>query len=246
MKIAFSIFSLLLLALIEPCLAEEFQFFDKGIDYWGEENPKEAPRKREAVGSGRKKSFDWDKYMDPENDEFFKEGNYTPPAPFMEFYRRPTKENTLKWDAYIKKRNQIHKRALLAAKKYLPQVASPSINREFMAKSSGKNLGIEVFKGKWLVFYFDKNCPHCSAMYPTINRLAMSGVNVQAVRLDPGKGIIEGLNIPWQKVKPDEKKKMKIGVTPTLLVIDDANRKVTRIEGNRSIQEIINATQAMM
>lgn len=222
--------------------ADSFSFFNEGINYWPEED-KEAPKKKEIPDSQRKdkkKNFDWDKYMDPESDEFFKEGNYIPPAPFMEFYRRPTKENAQKWDAYLKKRNFIHKRALLAAQRYLDAPGFQSKPNEIKPLSSiGEEEISKVFKNKWVVFYFDKNCSFCKQMYPAINKLAFSGVQVQAVRLDSEGGPISGLRIPWEKAKPGEAEKMKISVTPTTLVISDQTKKVKKVTGVRSVEDIL-------
>ena len=101
--------------------AEGFKYFENEINYWSSEK-KQEPFKSEKIKTQKKKDFEWDKYLNPENDEFFKEGNYIPPAPFMEVYRRPTKKNVLMWDAYIKKRNLVHTRAMEKMKLYLGNV----------------------------------------------------------------------------------------------------------------------------
>lgn len=219
-----------------------FEYFDSNIDYWNEKPKSKAQEKQiqSVETKSSKKKFNWDKYLDPENDEFFREGDYTPPAPFMEVYRRPTKKNVLLWDKYIKKKNLIHKRALKNMKKYLsPNVVSPQIIAQEKRQVTNEKSITQIFKGKWIVFYFDKNCPHCEKMYPIINKLSMSGAVVQAVRLDTGNGIVSGLGVPWQRIKKGEQQRLKINVTPTTLIVEEETKKVKKLTGNRSLFEIL-------
>lgn len=244
-KVLLPILTLLLLlnlVFVKKAYASGFEYFDSKIDYWNEDSKSHPKKTQKEVSETKdqKKKFNWDKYLDPENDEFFREGDYTPPAPFMEVYRRPTKENVLLWDKYIKKRSLIHKRALKSMKKYLsPNIVNPKvIAQEQREVLTGENIS-QVFKGKWIVFYFDKNCPHCQKMYQTINKLSMGGAVVQAVRLDPGRGIVEGLGVPWVPIKKDEKRRLKIDVTPTTLIVEEKTKKVIKLTGNRSLNEIL-------
>jgi hypothetical protein len=74
--------------------AKEMSFFSSKINYW--ENNKESLKQEKLPIIKKKekhKKFSWKKYLNPENDEFFQEGNYKPPAPFMELARRRTKKN---------------------------------------------------------------------------------------------------------------------------------------------------------
>lgn len=75
----------------------DFEYFkNPALNYWGQdvnlvkpETPRlhsvkqNSPAESKAGQSG----FQWNKYLSPNNDEFFKEGDYTPPAPFMEIAR---------------------------------------------------------------------------------------------------------------------------------------------------------------
>ena len=225
---------LLLSFLTTRAIGSEINYFDSGINYW-EKKADEKSNEDKPKPKKRLKGFNWDKYLDPENDEFFKEGNYIPPAPFMEVYRRPTKENVLMWDKYIKKRNLVHKRALRNMKKYL--APTPKKIRE-VEQSKPLELA-NVFSGKWVLFYFDKRCSYCQAMYTTINKLARSGVAVQAIRLDGNSGPVEGLSIPWVPIKKGEKERLKITVTPTILVVSGDKKKVQKLTGRVSLKDII-------
>ena len=94
------------------------------------------------------------------------------------------------------------------------------------------------FKGKYVVFYFDSSCPSCKAMYPEVNRLAQIGVMVEAVRLDSGNDVVAGLVLPWQKIKPGEKEKLKITAWPLTLIVDEKQKKVARITGAKTVEEL--------
>ena len=95
-----------------------FDYFGSDINYWpsalapgpisSPANP--VPREADGKSSAVAPPFDWDKFTNPKNREFFKEGDYTPPEPFMEIVRRPTDENLTRWFAYIEKRNELSRR----------------------------------------------------------------------------------------------------------------------------------------
>ena len=70
-------------------------------------------RKVKKKKKEKKKSFKWSNYLDPKNDEFFKEGSYTPPKPFMELARNPSDKNIGNWIAYNKKKNALNQRLQL-------------------------------------------------------------------------------------------------------------------------------------
>jgi len=72
-------------------------FFSAPIDYFGEKQKQPKPQS----------SFNWSETMDIGSDEFFREGNYLPPAAFMEVARRPTHENISKWLQYQRKKQNL-------------------------------------------------------------------------------------------------------------------------------------------
>src|SRR5689334_11262485 len=69
-------------------------FFAKPIDYWSKERKEEkkespqatvsapAPPVQQATEPQNTAPFAWDKHVNPKNDEFFKEGDYTPSKAF--------------------------------------------------------------------------------------------------------------------------------------------------------------------
>ena len=82
----------LLAALNVGTSASAFEFFESGIDYWSKPEavrPATAPSSKSAVPP-TSSQFDWNRQLDPKNDEFFREGDYVPPAPFLALVRNPS------------------------------------------------------------------------------------------------------------------------------------------------------------
>lgn len=79
-RVKILIFLLTLLPLVSSA---EVSFFEDDINFWSEKKE----NKQVHQLSNKKAKFDWSKYKNIENDEFFKEGNHIPPKPFMEVAR---------------------------------------------------------------------------------------------------------------------------------------------------------------
>ena len=107
--------------LTTQAMAEETRFFSSGIDYWQAKevpdqtkknvSPEETPIQEKTKDQEVKQApFDWQKFSSPKNNEFFKEGDYLPPEPFMEVSRNPSDENIRQWFAYIEQKNNLTER----------------------------------------------------------------------------------------------------------------------------------------
>ncbi|MGE3759544.1 MAG: hypothetical protein AB7H97_17395, partial [Pseudobdellovibrionaceae bacterium] len=85
-------FILGLIAISDATNAKELQYFDEKINFWDEPSKKGDERTETSTvkGSEKEGNFPWKTYLDPKNKEFFSEGDYTPPEPFMEVARNPT------------------------------------------------------------------------------------------------------------------------------------------------------------
>lgn len=227
------------------------EVFNSKINFWdepkvSEEKPIEQPplqtSEKEPKDSTR---FEWKKYMNPENDEFFCENkNSCPPAPFMEVYRRPTKENVLMWNKYVQKRNEIHKRGTLAIQSLLGKAPLVKSQIEEMQQeaSAVPNINVSPEQVSFL-FYFDANCPNCKAMYKTVNDLLNRGYYVEAIRLDHTSSVVEGLGLAWSEASPEEVKKLQITATPLLAIIDSRSKKVLKITGYQTTESIFQSIQ---
>ena len=107
--------------------AGELQYFDGPVNYWSKDakaqvdpapkqevtNSKPEIAKRDDAANTitkEKEEFQWTKYLDPNNKDFFREGDYTPPEPFMELVRNPTDQNIRMWFAYMDRKNELASR----------------------------------------------------------------------------------------------------------------------------------------
>jgi hypothetical protein len=131
---------------------------------------------KEKKDEKKKASFKWDKYLDPKNDEFFKEGNYIPPKPFMELARNPSDENITNWIAYNNKKNTLNQRLQKRMKEYLAKnsLVSPEVNQLLQQKSIRTKTAFDPSRYKIRMF-FDSNCPHCKRMFNTLLSLKEEG-----------------------------------------------------------------------
>ncbi len=234
----------------------EFNYFSDSIDFWGTnekaERKVDAAKKPEITKASETKpdetqpsgtSFPWAKYLDPNHKEFFKEGDYTPPEPFMEIVRNPTDENLKQWFAYIKKKNELstqlhermqdylakssgnavepeHKTKLLAATASLPKVAPDSTRYRFR-------------------LYFDSKCPHCKRMMGTLSQLQAQGYFVEARQIDDDPAGLQGLPIPAERAAAGEIQSKSIQSVPLLLVGDLKTKTVYRITGFQSAPDVL-------
>ncbi|MGE3682700.1 MAG: TlpA family protein disulfide reductase [Bdellovibrionales bacterium] len=205
--------------------------FSDGVRFF--EDDKVEKQVTEERPKEEKKPFDWNSFMNVENDEFFKEGDYTPPAPFLEALRRPTKENILLFEKWNETRNLLLQRYETARAQY---VAKSNVMLPEVKRSQGGNAKtLEKFR---FVFYFDAECPSCHAMFETVNQMVQKGVYVEAVRLDKGKQEVRGLSIPWVSPSPKEVQKINLKAVPFLMAFDDETKKVYQVTGRKTIEEI--------
>lgn len=228
--------------------AEDFTYFDSKIDYWNK--PPLAKSKKltkQRIKSEKtakdEKSFNWDKYLDPKNKEFFKEGDYTPPEPFMELIRRPTDENLQLWFKYQDKKNKLMQRLrskmetyLLTNKSKLDKKAIKEFENkieDLAAKQTHQDSKRYRFR-----FYFDSNCPHCQKMFKTMTQLQSMGFFVEAKQLDNNKAYRAKFPFPVVKASKNELKKFKIKTVPFLLIGDMKEKVVLTLAGYQTVNSI--------
>ena len=243
--------------------ASDFQFFGKGIDYWhlGTPDPKieaVAPVKgapsawlTDAAAGDKTKggalsggAFPWHQYLDPKNKEFFKEGDYTPPEPFMELVRNPSDYNLKMWFDYIEKKNELSGRLQTRIQEYVAQKQSsvPSDERDkVLARANVLPKAAPNIKRYRFRMYFDSHCPHCKRMFGTLTDLQLHGYFVEARQVDGGSGDLRGIPFPIERASPTELKDKAIQSVPVLLVGDLTRKVVYRINGYQTIQQVLNA-----
>jgi thiol-disulfide isomerase/thioredoxin len=223
--------------------------FQSPIDYWGENhNPKpDSVTLKSKIDKGHpdpstnKSSFEWDKYINPQNKDFFKEGDYTPPEPFMEIVRNPTDDNLKLWFQYIDKKNKLFQRLEERMQTYSGQ-------GKVALSDDQKSRVIETIKAQSYVspdatrfrfkFYFDSDCPHCRRMFSTISELQKKGFLVEARQVDNKPISNLPIEFPVERATTQELKAKKITSVPLLLVGDLKEKTVYRITGFQTTKSI--------
>jgi glutaredoxin len=247
---------LLILALPVFACASELQYFDRKIDFWGtqQESPAKAvagPRKE----STKKEPFPWETYTNPQNKEFFQEGNYTPPEPFMEIARNPTDENIKHWFEFMKKKNEMAARLQQRMAEYMAKSqasglpAAPSIpTPRNEATPAPFKVAVETSRFRFRM-YFDSHCPHCRRMFGVLKRLADEGYKVEVIQVDrdplPNEEKIIPLAHPPGPAGLDELKQHGGSAVP-YLVIADLKRKalLPGVQGYHDYDDVMTLLRA--
>jgi hypothetical protein len=249
----FLLLSSLTVAHADTGTSKDFQYFGGSIDYWHESKPKTsstqtsatAPKKKapESVADA-KEPFQWGKFTDPKNKEFFQEGDYTPPEPFMEIMRHPTDDNLKMWFAYIEKKNELTNRLQSRLREYVAKNGfgmSEAGRNYLMVKANTLTTARPNAKRIWFRFYFDSHCPHCHRMFGTLRELQSQGYYIEARQVDQDPRGLEGLPVSASRVTPAEVRAQKIESVPLLLIIDDEKKAIYRLTGYQSTDSIFQA-----
>lgn len=254
-------------ALADPPMGGEVQYFkDPELDFW--KTSVTTPKEKSTASNGDKKvvpvtpivnngkAFQWNKYLSPSNDEFFKEGDYTPPAPFMEIARNPSDENIANWFRYLETKNELlrnlqqrlgeystkHTQPGLAA--YAPSVPK-IVDDEVVAKTQ---LRMEApspitvdSKNFRMRLYFDSHCPHCMKMLGTVAELMRMGYWVELKQIDKDTSIRAKIPFAVSDAAPDELKRYQIDSVPVLLIGDLKKSTFSKVQGYHPTSDVINA-----
>ena len=210
-----------------------FEYFKSDIDYW--KGPKKLlPAKKERA------SFDWEKHLNPKNDEFFKEGQYTPPAAFMELVRSPNDKNIKNWFALVEKKNQLSQRLTNNIQQYLKKnqmrPAEKSIVKNIATKLPQSSKDYSRFRFR---LYFESSCPHCQRMMKTMHELQRRGHFVELKQIDKNSKISNPLPFPVTFATKKELEEKNINSWPVLFIGDLEKKTVYRLDGYRSTKEVL-------
>jgi glutaredoxin len=236
-----------------PCRAD-FEYFGRGIDYWKghsssddvKKTPAVAPEQAPAGADSRSAAdgkFPWSKYLDPNNKEFFREGDYTPPEPFMELVRNPTDYNLKMWFAYIDRKNELAERLEEKVQEYAAKngakVADPE-KAELLARASAILRTVPDAKRFRFRMYFNSQCPHCKRMFGTLAVLQSKGFFVEARQIDSERELAD-VPFPTERATKEEIRSKKIESVPLLLVGDLKRKVVYRMVGYQSPEAVLTA-----
>ncbi|MGE0631482.1 MAG: hypothetical protein AB7O96_03680 [Pseudobdellovibrionaceae bacterium] len=229
----------------QTTLASELEYFNSGIDFWGTQSPPQKPNVQpENRISDEKNTFPWKTYLDPKNKEFFKEGDYTPPEPFMEVAKNPSDENLKNWFEFMRRKNELAAHLETRMQEYLaknqaqppltPLAAAP------VAKSVAK-AAVPIDPSRFRIrMYFDSHCLHCRRMFGVLKRLQDAGYKIEALQVDNDRVPVEESGVPIGKVNLSELKNHGGSAVP-YLVIADLKRKalLPGIQGYHDFEEVM-------
>ncbi len=225
-------------------------YFADDIDYWGHVAPAKAVASVTPIHSSAPKanesatSFDWHSYLDPKTDDFFREGDYLPPAPFMTVARDPSDENLRHWFAYIQKKNDVASRLETRMQEFvtgqLPAQRADTVSSPSPKPKTAAVVATVDPERFMLRFYFESTCPHCRRMAPEVEKLRKAGFAVAAKQVDAGPmPEFGGLEAAAEKATSEELKRYAIQAVPVLLIADLKTRAVYRLSGYQSAETIL-------
>ncbi len=229
--------------------AEKLQYFESKIDFWGDkvistENLSD-PNKEKEKPDGK---FPWKTYLDPKNKEFFREGDYTPPEPFMEVARNPTDENIKQWFDLMKKKNELQTKLQIRMQEYIAKNNEVNASQIVLApKIDAKKQEIPLDPARFrLRMYFESTCPHCKRMFQVLRRFQDEGFQVEALQVDTGIVSESEKVVPIKKAEPEDLKKHGIKGVPFILVADTKKKTLLPpIEGYHDFEEILRLLKAI-
>ena len=230
--------------------ASDLQHFDSKIDCWGNQPlaAKTAPAQPTEKSDGK---FPWKTYLDPKNKEFFKEGDYTPPEPFMEIARNPTDENIKSWFEFMQKKNELSKRLEARMQEYLAKNEAPGIAAQMGAQGpvrepKHETPSIRVDASRFRVrMYFESTCPHCRRMFGVLKQLKDDGFQVEALEVDSGPVPEIEKVVPIGKADPQDLKKHGVKGVPFLLIADLKRQALLPpVEGYHDFDEVMGLMKA--
>ncbi len=229
--------------------ADKLEYFESKIDFWGDKPKSNTAPLVESEKSSNEK-FPWKTFLDPKNKEFFKEGDYTPPEPFMEVARNPTDENIEQWFELMQKKNDLQTKLQVRMQEYMVKNGSAHAPETVMSqKQSLPNNSLQATtldpKRFKIRMYFESTCPHCRRMFGVLKRLQDSGIEIEALQIDSGPVPSDEKVVPIARADPNDLKKHGISGVPFVLVADKKRQALLpKIEGYHDFDEIIRLLKA--
>ncbi len=252
-------------ALAETAMDGDVQYFkDPDLDYWKKSDP--APATKNSVSTVAKKAaasaatvagksqFPWNKYLSPSNDEFFKEGDYTPPAPFMEIARNPSDENIENWFRYLETKNELLRNLQTRLTQYagsrpqpgvanyaaqVPRVVEDDAVLKMAARVEKPQSAATDARNYRMRLYFDSHCPHCQKMLGTVADLMRMGYFVELKQVDKDTSMRAKIPFAVSDADPAELKRYQIEAVPVLLIGDLKKQTFSKIQGYHGAQDIV-------
>lgn len=216
-------------------------YYSSGIDFWKDNDQKSddnSPKEKESQSDAR---F-WKKQSDPRNDDFFKEGNYLPPKPFLRVIRNPSDQNIREWKSFNEKRSKLFGMLVQRMTEYEKKHDSTlsTEEKEVFRKKIKAVPTLDPNRDRFVFrYYFDSRCPHCKKMFDTIRALQQAGYYVDSRRVDSSNINLSSIPVRFQQATAEELKDHKINSVPVLLVADTKRQRQFRINGYQTHSKVI-------
>ena len=238
---------------IPTAQASELSYFDSKINFWDSEKPVHSEKTVAHNYKQQLSNFPWIDYLDPKNKEFFKEGDYTPPEPFMEIARNPNDENIKNWFEFMQKKNELARRLDSRMQEYMAKngmptpVPAPPVASE-QKEPAQKSVAVSqpVSPDRFRIrMYFDSKCPHCHKMFSVLAKLKGQGFSVEALQVDQDPVPEDERIVPISHADPADIKKHGIQGVPYLLIADLKRKALLpAIEGFHDYGEVMQLLSA--
>lgn len=143
--------------------------------------------------------------------------------------------------------------AVVVVKNYLlPPSRPPALVRVGDTLSDVQSLGLSAAHKKHLLVVLKKGCPYCEGSAPLYKELAQletsgqTDVKMVAVFEDPvdvARSLLQAEDVQMEAIGGVSPDKLRIGVTPTLMLVDEGGRVIRVWEGllSRKAEEELKA-----
>ena len=236
-----------LLMLPFTLFATSFSFYETDIDYWPEKAKVEEVQRTEEKKIVEEKSnkeemnrFDWEKVSDPDNDEFYRQGDHMPPAALVEAMKNPSDQNLKRYFDLKEKRERKLQEFTQRSEKYRLKKLEKALSKmEKVQVNKNKFYNAREIRSKYKIrMYYDSNCPHCKRMYQNLITLQKDGFSVDAIQIDKGPNSFS--KIKSRRLRDGEGKLVGLyqGGTPYTLILNSKTNKVSSLRGYVSLSKL--------
>lgn len=183
---------------------------------------------------------EWKSLINPQTDEFWYEGNFTPDAGFVLWAKNPTIENAKLYLIRMNaKRDRLHvmQQQQEQANKELIKLEVIANDYDFLAGAtrSDQKIALSSINDTQIFFLFNPTCPHCKRQ----GEILAGQTNVTPMQIG-GTELLHFQNIPrsvWA-TKEDVDRYASEKMVPVLVVYDRKTNNMTSLKGVHSLQEI--------
>lgn len=203
---------------------------------------------RVKIPKDLKVPLEWEKLIDPSQNEFWNEGNFMPDQGFLAWAKNPTIENAKLYLIRMNaKRDTLHimQKQQEQANKELISKGIIANDYDFLTAQTGRlssKSDTDDFKDLHVFFFFHPDCGHCKRQ-----AMLLSGRNNVTPLQVAGEKLVQLDGLPpsiWAE-KSDIEKYSPDHSVPILLIFSSKNNKMVSVKGVHTIEEIKQIAQAL-